>query len=146
MISEKIFKTSLRQLGWLLIVSLLLTASSVADDEKSETPRPDLSGRWIVHMRNSLGVKTAKFIIEQEDDRPRGTIHIYGYEETRLNGRFDGENKVLLWGRHQNGRTGASTELEFKGTVEGELGDEVLRGKSEFFGKHYDFTARRAKD
>lgn len=140
MIKSKKFK--------ILCTALMLVLTFAGLGSAEDPPlleNPDLSGRWIVHMRNSLGVKSCNFDIQQEDDRLRGKILIYGADPTDLDGRFEGENGVLLWGVYKEPRTGATSQLEYKGTYEGEPGLEVLKGKCEYFGKRYDFTAKRKK-
>ena len=122
----------------------LCGTSAMAEDEVTEAPR-DLSGRWIVHLRNSLGAKTCNFDIEQEDERLRGKVSVYGADPFDLDGRFEEDNQILLWATYREPRTGATRDLEFKGFFEGEPGEEVLKGKAEYFDKRYDFVAKRKK-
>ena len=130
------------------LVFILLVAFgaglTVGEEEKTEAPR-DLSGRWSVHLRNSLGTKVCTFDIEQEDARLRGKILIYAEPETVLDGRFNEGNEIMLWGVHKQERTGVATHLEFKGVFEGEPGEEILKGQAEYFDKRYDFVAKRKR-
>ena len=127
-----------------LLAFCLLCQPLAAAEEENEAPR-DLSGRWRVHLRNDLGWKACSFLIEQEMGRLRGKVFVAGADEIDLDGKFLGGNEIQLWATYQDGRTGATTPLEFKGVFEGEPGEEVLKGESEYFDKRYDFTAKRKK-
>lgn len=142
MVSFGNFKFTRLLLG---ILTLMLLCHPVAAEE-ADSDVPDFSGRWKVHMRNDLGWKTCTFDIEQEDGRLRGEVLITGVaDEVRLDGKFLEDNKVQLWAKYRDGRTGASSALEFKGVYEGEPGNEIIKGEAEYFDKYYDFTAKRAK-
>jgi hypothetical protein len=128
---------------YLLGVCLLCQPLSAAEEE--EKAHRDLSGRWRVHLRNDIGWKACTFVIEQEEGRLRGKVLVAGAPEINLDGKFGKDNEILLWAVYRDGRTGASTDLEFKGVYEGEPGQEVLTGKSHYFDKRYNWTAKRKK-
>jgi hypothetical protein len=66
-----------------------------------------------------------------------------GLPEQKLDGRFEDEERVILWGTHYD-RAGRSSDYQFKGSIEGEQGSEKLTGRARFFEKSYDFEAERA--
>ena len=71
----------------MLVFIFLLTfgaGPALGEEEKTEAPR-DLSGRWTVHLRNSLGTKICTFDIEQEDARLRARAGEAARAATRAN-------------------------------------------------------------
>ena len=110
----------------------------MAKDTKEMLERHDLSGTWKVILANSLTRKQVTFQIEQKDGRLRGHLLGKGVGSLKLDGRRDKNNKIKLWGTYYE-RSGKSWDYSFKGTFEGEPGQETISGQSQYFGKRYDF-------
>lgn len=125
----------------LTIFALLATSSA---EETTEESSYDLSGRWKVLLSNSITRKQVTFDLEQKDGRPRGHMYVRDLPEQKLDGRLEGKDQVKFWGIFRD-RGGNTEEYEFKGTIEGEPGKEKIRGKSDFFGKRYEFVGVRAR-
>lgn len=125
-----------------LLLILTLSGAVLADSEEDKVPY-DLSGTWKVYLSNSLSRKLITFYIDQKDGRPRGEMSGKGMQAQRMNGRFGDDNEIFFWATHRD-RGGLTTELEFKGHIEGEPGDLKMVGECEYFEKYYDWEATRA--
>lgn len=126
-----------------LLLIFLFACSGVGLAEDDEFRVRDFSGRWKVMLSNSLGRKLVTFQIDQESGRLRGTMLAKGMPEMPLDGRFEKDDRVILWGTHYE-RTGQSFEYQFKGSFEGEPGEETIEGTARYFSKTYKFTAERS--
>lgn len=134
----------MRYLKFLLPALFLLCTLTLSAKEETSEPVRDLSGNWKVIMSNSLTRRQVTFAIEHKDGRLRGKLLDKTNPEFDLDGRVEKGDRVMLWGRYVE-RTGASVEYQYKGKVEGEVGNEILKGRCDYLGKRYDFIATRGE-
>jgi len=132
----------LKSFSFAVLFFFALSNLAWSAEEKVEAPH-DFTGTWKVLLSNSLSRRQITFHIEQKDGRLRGKMVAKGMPEQKIDGRFEEEDGILLWGTYYD-RSGASIDYDFKGTIEGEPGKESFKGKTRFFGKRYDFVGVRA--
>lgn len=126
----------------LCALSLVVGAPAQEEQESPTSPFPpaaeSLTGDWKVMLENDNGRKQITFRVEEKNERLRGKVASKEYGTLDLDGRRDGDNKVLFWCTWYD-RGGVSIESSFKGVLEG----EAIVGESRYFNKPYRFRAER---
>ena len=140
--------------GLFLLTGLLCQAQELSTPspvQSTESPKVDyssedydLTGTWTLLLSNSLTRRQVTLRLKQKDKRPRGKLSGRGIPLQKLDGRIEKDNRVKFWGTHFD-RAGNSSELDFRGVIEGSPGNEKISGKALLFRKNYKFIGTRAQ-